>query len=231
MSNSKNDIRSIAEKAVIVFLLGYGMHYFGYFIRARYYIWLDSLHLDPGIAHCLRYSGHAVFLVIMLVYALVVKGDRKYIFSFCHGKAGHNLKYALIGAAAGFCEMGACILAASLNENIVIRPSASVSVPIFILAFACVFVQASAEEIEDRGFVFGKMNSEGVPLVPAVLVSSFFFSYLHAANPGFGFLPLLSLLLTGGSVCSELSLLPYGLVCLFSSYCLELYTGFSVRAA
>lgn len=197
MNDSRTKTRMIVEKIVIVFLLGYGMHYLGYFLRARYYNWLGTLPLDEGVAHCFEYLGHTVFLVIMLLYALAVKGDRKYIISFCHGKAGRNLKYALIGAATGFGEMCICILAASLNGNLTIHPSASVNVPIFIFAAVCVFIQASTEEIESRAFVFGKMHGEGVPMVAAMLVSSFYFSYLHAANPGFGFLPLLSIFVVG----------------------------------
>lgn len=51
--------------------------------------------------------------------------------------------------------------------------------------------------IESRAFVFGKMKNEGVPLVWATVVSAFFFSYLHATNPGFGILPLLSIFIVG----------------------------------
>ena len=197
ISDPKTKGRIIVEKIVIVFLLGYGMHYLGYFLRARYYNWLGTLPLDAGVAHCFEYLGHTIFLVIMLLYALAVKGDRKYILSFSHGKAGRNLKYSLIGAATGFVEMCICILAAGLNGNLTVRSSATVCVPVFIFAAVCVFIQATTEEIESRAFVFGKMHGEGVPFVPAMLVSSIYFSYLHAANPGFGFLPLLSIFVVG----------------------------------
>ena len=93
--------------------------------------------------------------------------------------------------------MGICVFAASAHGDIVINPSAGMSAPIFLLALVAVFIQASAEEIESRAFVFGKMHGEGVPLVWAIVVSAFFFSYLHAANPGFGFLPLLSIFVVG----------------------------------
>lgn len=198
MSDSRTPIRVQIEKIVIIFLLGYGMHYFGYFIRVRYYDWLDTLPLSEGMSHCLGYLGHTVFLIIMLLYALAVKGDRKYVLSFCHGKAGRNLKYALIGAVVGFVEMGICILAARANGNLVISAApSSFGITIFIFAAFCVLVQAMTEEIESRAFVFGKMNGEGVPMFPALIISSLFFAYLHAANPGFGFLPLVSIFTVG----------------------------------
>ena len=68
---------------------------------------------------------------------------------------------------------------------------------ILLFAAACVFVQASVEEIESRAFVFGKMHGEGVPFVPALIASSFFFSYFHAANPGFGIAPFINVFLIG----------------------------------
>lgn len=37
MHDTKAKTGAIIEKIVIVFLLGYGMHYLGYFLRARYF--------------------------------------------------------------------------------------------------------------------------------------------------------------------------------------------------
>lgn len=85
--------------------------------------------------------------------------------------------------------MGICVFAASVNGNLEIRPSASVNIPLFLFAAFAVLLQSSTEEIESRGFVFGKMNGEGVPVVTAAAVSAFYFAFFHATNPGFGLLP------------------------------------------
>ena len=188
---------SVIEKIVTVFVLGYGLHYLAYFLRARYFNWLETLTMDEGVRHALGYMGHLFFLAILLIYAWTVKKDRKYILSFLHGKASGNLLPAFCGAVFGFLMMGICIFAASAHGDLVIRPSGNLQIPVFILAAVAVFIQASVEEIENRAFVFGKMHDEGVPFVWAASVSAFFFSYLHAANPGFGFLPLLSLFVVG----------------------------------
>ena len=200
MSNplkTKHPAVSAIETAVTVFVLGYGLHYLGYFLRTRYFNWLGTFALDEGVSHVLFYFGHVIFLAMLLIFAWAVKKDRKYILTFCRGKAARNLLFAICGALFGFALMGICIFAASAHGDIVIGPSAGLSLPLFLLALLAVFIQSSTEEIESRAFVFGKMHGEGVPLVWAIVVSAFFFSYLHAANPGFGFLPLLSIFVVG----------------------------------
>ena len=196
--NKQNShFRSIVETTVIVFVLGYGLHYIGYFLRARYFSLLEELALDEGVVHALLYLGHVIFLVVLLLYALAVEKDRKYILSFTRGRLGRNVRYALSGALTGFVMMGICVFAAAYNGDLEIRSAAAIRIPVFVLALFAVFIQATVEEIESRAFVFGKMNDEGVPLVPATVISAFFFSYLHAANPGFGWLPLTSIFVAG----------------------------------
>jgi len=192
-----NARRAAVETAVTVFVLGYGLHYFGYFLRARYFNWLKTLELSEGLSHCLGYLGHLVFLCVLLGYAWAVRRDRKYIFALRRGPALRNLKYALIGLVVGFATMGLCVLGAALNGNVTIRPASGHGAGLFLFAALCVLIQSAAEEIESRAFVFGKMHAEGVSLAPAVIVSSLFFSYLHAANPGFGLVPLLSIFVAG----------------------------------
>ncbi len=196
-NSSKNVSPAWIEKAVTVFVLGYGLHYFAYFLRARYFTWLGDQPLDEGIAHALGYLGHTFFLAVLLLYALAVKKDRKYILAFCEGKPSRNLKFALLGALTGFLMMGICIFSAAVHGDLSIHFSSGMAVPVFMLSLFAVLLQASVEEIESRAFVFGKMHREGVPLWPAILVSAIFFSYLHAANPGFGLLPLLSIFVVG----------------------------------
>ena len=191
------DRRGVIQKIVLVFVLGYGLHYFGYFIRVRYYNWIDTLSIGEGTAHAAMYLGHSVFLIVMLLYALAVVRDRKYILAFTHGKFSRNLKFALIGAAVGFTQMAICVFSASTHGDLVIKAASGMTAPLILFSLFAVFLQASVEEIESRGFVFGKMYSEGVPLVPAIIVSAFYFGYLHAANPGFTVFALISIMAVG----------------------------------
>ena len=193
----KTDRRAAIEKMVTVFIIAYGMHYFGYFLRKRYFDWLGSAVADEGLAHALMYTGHLFFLAVFVVYALAVKGDRKYFLAVAKRGVSSNIKCLIAGAFYGFCAMGICILAASIHGDISISAAPQKNTPMFIVAFLAVFIQASVEEVESRAFVFGKMKSEGVTLPWAVAVSALFFAYLHAANPGFGIVPFLSLAIVG----------------------------------
>ncbi len=197
---SQNRSRSTVqwiESAVGTFVLVYGLHYLGYFLRARYFTWLDGLALEGALGHALQYLGHMIFLVIMVLYVLAVKKDRRYLTVLFRDKPGRSLKFALLGAVTGLVMMSICILAATLNGNLTIQPGAGISFPLLLLSIAAVIIQASVEELESRSLVFGRMRDQGVPLVAALVISSFFFTYLHAANPGFGLLPLLSIFAVG----------------------------------
>ena len=196
-SNSSARTSNWVQRAVITFFLAYGLHYFAYFIRVRYYLLLDTLALSDALGHVFRYSGHIVFALVLAFYAWVVQGDRKYIFSFLKGEKNENLRFAAIGAATGFCMMGTCILAAVLSGTLSITLGAGINFFILLLALVMVLLQASMEEIESRAFLFGKLRGERVPVAWAVIISSFFFSYIHAANPGFGIIPFISIFLAG----------------------------------
>ena len=185
------------ETALVTFILGYGLHYLGNFIRARYFNLIPLFNLNPGMSHVLEYLGHLVILCPYIIYGLVVKEDSRYIFDVFSKDKKQNLKYSLLGGLAGLVMMGVCILAAVLNGNLEINKGTGAGAPLFIIALFAVLIQASTEEIESRSFVFGRMKDNGVPIKAALIISSFFFSYLHAANPGFGFLPLMSIFVVG----------------------------------
>ena len=189
--------RLAIEKIVSVFMLAYGINYFGYYFRNRFLRWLNGFHLDEGLFHVLFYMGHLIFLTVFIIYALAVKGDRKYFLAPFRKCTSSNLLSILVGGVYGFSAMGICIFAASFHGDIVITRLPQINVPLIVFAVFAVFLQASIEEIESRGFVFGKMYEEGVPLALAVLFSSLFFAFIHAANPGFGLVPFISIVVIG----------------------------------
>ena len=191
------NIKSVVKTIVIVFFLAYGLHYFGYFLRARYYNFIEKLSLSEGVHHVFQYLGHLVYLLVYIFYIWIIKEDRKYFLSAFKEGAGKNIIKALSGVLIGFCLMGICIIAASVHGDIKVGSASGTDYTLFIFALVAVFIQASIEEVETRGFVFGKLMDGGVPLKWSVVASSFFFAYIHATNPGFGFLPLLSIFIVG----------------------------------
>jgi len=114
----KSNAAVVMEKIVMVFVLGYGLHYLGYFLRIRYFNFLEATVSDEGVSHILMYLGHTIFLIIMLLYAWAVRKDRKYILSFSSGKLSRNLLFALYGAVFGFAMMGICVLPPPRTETL-----------------------------------------------------------------------------------------------------------------
>ncbi|MBR3357250.1 MAG: CPBP family intramembrane metalloprotease [Solobacterium sp.] len=189
--------REIIETIVTVFVTAYGLDFLGYFLRVRYFRWRDSLAVSAEISHVLLYLGHVCFLAVMLLYAWAVRKDRRYFTDILHGNRRRNALYAVLGALTGFASMGICILAASVHGDFAVASPSGVQIPIFLFGLAAVLLQASTEEIESRGFVFGRLKAEGVPVGIAAAVSAFFFTFLHADNPGFSIIPLLSIFVVG----------------------------------
>ena len=128
-----------------------------------YYGLLGSMVLDEGLAHAFQYLGHLIFFAIMMIYAWAVPHDRRYFFSFRKGSAADKLKYGALGILSGAFLMGSCVFAASMHGDIEIKGSSGGNLAILLFALVCVFLQSTVEEIEGRGFVYGKMHSEGVP--------------------------------------------------------------------
>lgn len=198
-SSLKNSLtkRQIIETVVTVFVTAYGLDLLGFFLRVRYFRFLDTLALSEEVSHVFLYLGHICFLIMMFLYAWAVMKDRPYFTGIFRGSRRRNAVYALLGALCGFGSMGICILAACAHGDFAIAPSSHVRLPVFLFALAAVFLQATSEEISCRGFVFGRLRAEGVPFGIAAAVSAFFFTFLHADNPGFNFLPLLFIIVVG----------------------------------
>lgn len=163
----------------------------------RYFRFLDTLALSEEVSHVFLYLGHICFLSVMFLYAWAIRKDRPYFTGIFRGSGRRNAVYALFGALCGFCSMGICILAACIHGDFEIAPPSVVRLPVLLFALAAVFLQATTEEIESRGFVFGRLKAEGIPLAAASAVSVFFFTFIHADNPGFAFIPLLSIFVIG----------------------------------
>lgn len=187
----------VVEIAVVSFVLSYGLHYIGYFIRQRYFALTACGFFSACWEHVLMYLGHVVFLVIFALFLLAVKKERSYMLAFLPRRNKKCLLWLLLGICTGFLLMGICILSAKIHGDITVQLCNNNNYVIFFFGFLAVLIQASTEEIESRCFLFGRMKGEGVPAEIAIVVSSFFFSYIHLANPGFGLIPFISIMVVG----------------------------------
>ncbi len=186
--------KKLLEVLVITLFLTYGIHYFGYFIRVRYFNLLAPLiETNPGLYSIFRYLGHLIFWGMFAIYCFAVKGERKYFEAFLPGKGNNKISKLFIGMLIGFAMNAICVFGAVLHGDITISGTKSFNVGLFILAFFAVLIQASQEELESRVFFFGKLKEGGFPFGAAMILSGTFFAYLHATNPGFGIIPFISL--------------------------------------
>ena len=198
MENKTVNKKKLLEVLVITLFLTYGIHYFGYFIRVRYYNLLDPLkEINPGLHSILRYLGHLVFLGVFAIYCFTVKGERKYFEAFRPGKGNNKVSKLFIGMIIGLVLNVICIAGAVMHGDIIISGAKSLNIGMFVLAFFAVLIQASVEELESRVFFFGKLEEGGFEFIPAAILSGVFFSYLHATNPSFGIIPFISIAICG----------------------------------
>lgn len=192
------DKKKLLGVLALTLFLAYGIHYFGYFIRLRYFNLLAPLiESNPGLHSVLRYLGHLIFWGMFAIYCFTVKGERKYFEVFLPRHENNKISKLFIGMLLGFAMNAICVLAATLHGDITISGAQSFNVGLFILGFFAILIQSSQEELESRVFFFGKLKEGGFSFGAAMILSGVFFSYLHAANPGFGIIPLISVAVAG----------------------------------
>ncbi len=198
IENKTTDKKKLLEVLILTLFLTYGIHYFGYFIRVRYFNILASLtEVNSALYSVFRYFGHLIFLGLFAIYCFAVKGERKYLEAFLSGKGNNSIPKLLIGMLIGFAMNAVCVFGAVLHGDITIFGAKSFNVGLFVLAFFAVLIQASVEELESRAFFFGKLREGGFSFGAAMILSGAFFSYLHATNPNFGIIPFIGIALGG----------------------------------
>lgn len=192
------DKKKLLGILVVALFLTYGIHYFGYFIRVRYFNLIAPIaEANPGLHSILRYLGHLIFWGVFIIYAFAVKGERKYLEAFLPGKGNNHLSKLLIGMLIGLVMNIICVAGAALHGDITIANTENVNIGLLILAFFAVLIQAAQEELESRVFFFGKLDEGGFSFIPAMILAGIYFSYLHATNPSYGIVPFISLALAG----------------------------------
>lgn len=144
-------------------------------------------------------SLYAVFIGIWIVTLLFIgmSGKRRAILQTLGRKsAGNNWRNLLLGLVVGFGLNGACILAASLHQDIALRFESVRPVSLLVI-FVLVFVQSSAEELVCRGFLYQMLLKGSRRPVFAIVGNSLFFAVLHLFNQGVTVLSILNIFLFG----------------------------------
>lgn len=136
------------------------------------------------------------FIGVIIVTLLYVRLTTKQFFPlFFKGLSGNNFKMMNLGLLTGFMMNSICILPAVLTGNLKLSLG-SVSIGWLLACFVMVFIQSSAEEILDRGYVLFHLRSR-YGFVKALIINSVVFSLMHLANDGITFVSIINIVLIG----------------------------------
>ena len=134
----------------------------------------------------------AAATVIVILYC--TKIEKRSLASMGFRKHNFFLEY-LYGAIAGIVSISIAAVAGILSGAY----SFSFAEPkiwwllLFLLGF---ILQGMSEEVMCRGYLMNSMSRK-TPVLVCVLLTSLMFALMHFANPGFGWLPFINLLLSG----------------------------------
>ena len=146
-----------------------------------------------AIDHYITFLGIWVLTLIFLNQSAL---NRPILKALTTKTKGNNMKMLALGLGVGLGMNLLCAFVAMANGDI--RLTFSSFRPIsFLVIFAAVFVQSSAEELLCRVFVYHRlMRRYGKPVL-AVLVNSVFFALNHIFNDGISVLAMLNIFLYG----------------------------------
>ena len=100
-----------------------------------------------------------------------------------------------VGVLVGITLIAACVGICCISGSMKLHAS-SFSPLIWLLYLLGFLIQGMSEEVLCRGYMMVSVSRKN-SLVLAVLTNSVIFGLLHLANPGFGLLPLLNIILFG----------------------------------
>lgn len=136
-----------------------------------------------------------IWAIGLLALALIPK-NRPILGALGNKVRGNTWKYLALGLATGFGMNALCAAAAMINGDIHIYYDSFRPVS-FVLLFAAVFIQSSAEEFVARCFLYQRLRrSFRSPLV-AIFVNALFFGAMHLGNPGVSALAITDIVITG----------------------------------
>ena len=134
--------------------------------------------------------------IVTLLFLWLNERDRPILNTLWTKPKGNNVKYLLIGILFGFLANGASVLAAWLNKDIVLSFS-SFNLLILLVMFAAIFIQASAEELVERCFVYQRIRRGYKGYWFAIILNALVFAAMHLGNDGVTFLAMLEIFFTG----------------------------------
>lgn len=132
----------------------------------------------------------------VMLLALLIPVNRPIYGALGTKVKGNTWKHLGLGILIGFGMNALCIGVAALTDCIHLSYNSFEPVS-FLLVFAAVFIQSSAEEVVCRGFIYQHLRHQFASPWVAILCNSVLFSALHLTNPGVTALALINNTLVG----------------------------------
>ena len=140
-------------------------------------------------------SFFGIWLAALLLIA-IPRSNRPMLKAWGCNREGNTIKAAAIGALLGFGTNGFCVLMSVLMGDI--KLSYFGFNPAILLGFLfVVFIQAAAEEITDRLYLYQKLRRRYKSPLIAILVNPVVFMLVHVFNDGFTILAGVQIVLVG----------------------------------
>ena len=195
--STKDNLWVLYIETYTLFLLGQLLGTFLVVISGKILsLFIPKIAKSDAWTTCTLYMIFIGIWILMLLYISRNKERCPVLKIFWTKPAGNNGKKLLLGFLIGFGLNGLCILIAWLCQDIVIYYDAFHPIS-FIIIFAMVFIQSSAEEAICRGYLFQKLlKIYGKPVI-AIVGNSMFFAILHLGNEGVTLLSVINIFLVG----------------------------------
>lgn len=186
------------HQLVIVLLLSFALMLLGSILGGLIVLPLNRLAGDRGeLQFLLMYFNFIGIHIVVLLFCLI--WEKPVLRSFRHarrgGGRGNSLGRFGLGLLLGFGMNGLCILLAWLHGDLDLSRG-SFRGMYLLLAFFCVLVQSSAEELLTRGYMMGVLRQR-YPAWVAVAANALFFGALHLFNQGITLLSFLNIVIIG----------------------------------
>lgn len=156
---------------------------------------LCRLTQDERMLHIILYAEFIGDWLVCLLLMLCIKRDRVF-FRKLGRQSGNSGRSAALGALTGFGMNAVCVLAAVLRQDVTLTYKGE-NIPLLLLCFAAVCIQAGAEELLFRLYGYQKLKRGCKNELLAAAVPAVAFSLSHVFNSGATLLPLVNIVLVG----------------------------------
>ncbi|MBR4456586.1 MAG: CPBP family intramembrane metalloprotease [Solobacterium sp.] len=152
--------------------------------------------ITPITDHLMLYFSFIGIWIVLFLYLRFTKTNTPILKALTSGPENNTPAMLGIGLLLGFLMNGFGILCAWLHKDIYLSFD-SFHIGYLLLFLITIFIQSSAEELIDRGFLYQRIRRGYRGHWFAILLNSFVFMSLHLANPGTTKLALFNIFVVG----------------------------------